>query len=91
MSRSRRVRTGVGEEGLHFRGRRQDADGVEEGPAEELAVGAKVRWLDAQSGELGEDVLIDEVVLLRQPFRRDRPIVRCRNDDDGHLGLERDP
>lgn len=50
---------------LCFRGRRQHAAHIHRCPANELLIGADIRRQDVQHLQLGEDVLID-VVLLRR-------------------------
>ena len=73
----------VGQERPHFGGRRQHADGIEEGAAQELGVRAQVRRLDAQDAELLEHVLINEIVARGQSGRIDGLLERRRDNDDG--------
>ena len=53
----------VGEERLDLVGRGQDADRVEVGAADELGVGAGLGRADPHPVQLGEDRLVDHVVL----------------------------
>ena len=81
----------VGEERRHLVRRRQDAERVEEHPADELVVGAEVGRLDAQFLQLREDVVVDEVVAPCEPLRVHRSVERHAEDRDRDLGLEHRP
>ena len=63
------VRCGVGEEGARFFRGRQNAAGVEERAANELAIGAARRRREIERGELFENEIVDPIAPLR--FRED--------------------
>ncbi len=84
------IRALVGQEGPHFLGRGQHANGVQKRPAQKRGVVARARRLDPQGGELVEHVLIDEIAALGQPCRIDRLLVRSGQDNHRDLALKAD-
>src|SRR6185437_7487254 len=78
----------VREKRPHFGRRRQHADGIEEGAAQELGIAAQVRRFDAQNTELIEHMLIDKIVTRCQARRIDGLLERSGEDDDGDESLE---
>ena len=75
-------------EGAHLVRRGQHADRVEKGAAQELGVAAGVGRVDAEDAELGEHVVVDEVVAAGEAGRIDRLLERGGDDDDGDERLE---
>ena len=76
----------VGEERLHFFGRRQRTDGVERHPAEEFAVAGQLRGHHVEAAEFSEHVTIDVVDFGHLGINQPRLRIDGNEDADGEDG-----